>query len=309
MPRPEKRWDAETVVSAIKKLHKKGVELNLKNVSHIDMSIVNAAAVYCGSWKNAIEMAGFNYAAIKKKPVSKGKKRFWPNRDLVIQAIQNRVSERKSIKSSVVTMEDSSLYNAARKFFGKNGWAEARVVAGFKPQDIRPNLKWTKQTVREEILRLHHEGVALNSSYVHKSTEYTHLHWAAQNVYGSWRAAIEASGLDYEKIRIKTELLWTRDLILENIRNLEQSGWRLSSKSTQKQYRRLFAAAIRMFGSWQLAVEAAGLDYQQHCQEQTVRRWLSALDLKGYESIMNVNRTRLIHTPKTGRRIRKKGTD
>lgn len=286
MPKPTKRWDAETVVSAIRKLQQEGQALNLASVRRGNVVLVNAAVTYCGSWRNAIEAAGINYDSVKQKPVSKGKRRVW-SEDLVIDQIKWRVTQEKSIKGSVVYEEDSGLYNAARKFFGKNGWSKARVAAGFQPHDPRPNLKWTRETVREEILRLYNEDVTLNSSYIHKSSEYAHLQWAAQNVYGSWRVAIEASGLDYEEIQIKAESKWTRDVIITEIENLEQSGWRLSSRTTQKLHGAIFAAALKEFGTWGRAVEAAGINYRKHLRQWSLKTFLRQLSQEDYERTIN----------------------
>lgn len=120
--------------------------------------------------------------------------------------------------------------------------------------------KWSKEAVGLEILRKLEIGEPLNYSAV--AREDLALLGAACRIFGSWRGAVEFAGLDYDDIRrYKT---WTRDRIIDRIRELDQRGedlsWLHVSTCGDPQ---LAAAAIREqhFGSWQAAVSAAGLDY------------------------------------------------
>src|SRR5512135_468671 len=85
---------------------------------------------------------------------------------------------------------------------------------------------------------------------------------AATRYFGSWRSAVEYAGLNYEDIR--KYKMWTRDRILERIRELHAQGedlsWRHVSTKVDPQ---LAAAATKRkhFGSWRAAIESAGLNY------------------------------------------------
>lgn len=122
--------------------------------------------------------------------------------------------------------------------------------------------KWSKDSIAYEIQRLFQTGENLN--YASVAAEEVALLRAATRYFGSWRAAIEYAGLDYDDIRrYKT---WTQDRILERIQELHTAGedlsWRHVSTSVDPQ---LAAAATKRkhFGSWRGAVTAAGLDYAQ----------------------------------------------
>lgn len=122
--------------------------------------------------------------------------------------------------------------------------------------------KWSKDSIAHEIQRLFQTGENLN--YASIATEEVALLRAATRYFGSWRSAVEYAGLDYDEIRrYKT---WTKDRILERIRELHALGedlsWRHVSTAVDPQ---LAAAATKRkhFGSWRSAVTAAGLDYGQ----------------------------------------------
>ncbi len=122
--------------------------------------------------------------------------------------------------------------------------------------------KWSKDTIAYEIQRLFQTGENLN--YASIAAEEVALLRAATRYFGSWRTAIEYAGLNYDDIRrYKT---WTRERILERIRELNAAGedlsWRHVSTTVDPQ---LAAAATKHkhFGSWRSAVTAAGLDYGQ----------------------------------------------
>jgi hypothetical protein len=138
-----------------------------------------------------------------------------------------------------------------------------------------------------EILRMYQSGENLN--YAHISQEYVALLRAATRYFGSWRAAIEFAGLNYEDIRRYKS--WNRDRIVERIRELNEKGedlsWRHVSTKLDPQ---LAAAATKRkhFGSWRNAVAAAGLDYGQirryrEWDEETIKRSLRELHEQGVD--------------------------
>src|SRR5207248_11487963 len=101
-----------------------------------------------------------------------------------------------------------------------------------------------------------------NLNYANVAQDQVALLRAATRYFGSWRAAVEFAGLNYDDIRrYKT---WSRDRIVARIQELHQKGedlsWRHVSTKVDPQ---LAAAATKRkhFGSWRNAVTSAGLDY------------------------------------------------
>jgi hypothetical protein len=121
---------------------------------------------------------------------------------------------------------------------------------------------WSRDTIAMDILRLYVDGEPLSYSAVQQN--HHRLLRAASRYFGSWQAAIEFAGLDYSKIRRYRS--WTNDAIVEKIQEYHRDGkdlsWRYVSLELDPP---LAAAAIRAnrFGSWEAAIQAAGLSYDE----------------------------------------------
>lgn len=147
--------------------------------------------------------------------------------------------------------------------------------------------KWSKDTIAEEIRRLKEGGEDMNYSNIAQNQ--VALLRAATRYFGSWRAAVDYAGLDYEDIRrYKT---WTKERIVERIKQLHADGedlsWRHVSTAVDPQ---LAAAATKRkhFGSWRGAVVAAGLDYKnirryREWDKDTIIKELQDLHAKGVD--------------------------
>lgn len=120
--------------------------------------------------------------------------------------------------------------------------------------------KWNQEAIAGEILRRHETKQDL--SYSGMGREDLSLLRAATRYFGSWQAAVEFAGLDYNAIRRYKS--WTNERIVERILALHAEGadlsWRYVSLTLDPS---LAAAATKKnhFGSWKAALAAAGLDY------------------------------------------------
>ncbi len=115
---------------------------------------------------------------------------------------------------------------------------------------------WQPEMIIEHILARHGKE-RLNSHYY--ATTYPDVYAAAERLFGSWKDAIEAAGLDYSKIR--RYRTWSRQEVLTEIRAAYELGHSVNSSTMQKNNKPLYMAAIRRFGNWSNAVVAAGIDY------------------------------------------------
>lgn len=113
--------------------------------------------------------------------------------------------------------------------------------------------RWSKDLVLKEILKA--ENVSAKRIQRVRSALYS----AAIRYFGSWKSAVEATGLDYSRVRrTKTFGYWTEQTLIENILELSEKN----SASVRKINPALYIAALRHFGSWENAVQSAGLDYK-----------------------------------------------
>jgi hypothetical protein len=145
--------------------------------------------------------------------------------------------------------------------------------------------RWSKDEIAMEILRLYSAGEELNYGSVQQ--KHLKLLRAATRYFGSWKDAIEFAGLNYDEIR--RYRVWSEDKILSKIQKYHKEqkdlSWRHVSTVLDPP---LAAAAIRSsrFGSWQKALEEAGLDYdtiRKHraWDDETVLQELRDLAEKG----------------------------
>jgi hypothetical protein len=104
----------------------------------------------------------------------------------------------------------------------------------------------TQESVVEELQRRARKGHSLRSG----DNRGDWLYAGAVRFFGSWRAAVEASGFDYD------EVVWrplTADQVITRIQELADAGDALLAKDHED----LIYPARRHFGSWKAAVEAA----------------------------------------------------
>lgn len=63
VPTETERWDEARVIGDIRELHQAGKSVAYKQVP---TKLVDAALYYCGSWREAVELAGIDYASIRR---------------------------------------------------------------------------------------------------------------------------------------------------------------------------------------------------------------------------------------------------
>jgi hypothetical protein len=120
--------------------------------------------------------------------------------------------------------------------------------------------KWSKESIGLEIVSMYESGENLNYSNI--ATNNLALLRAATRYFGTWEAAVNFAGLNYDDIRRYKS--WSRERIVARIQELHKEGvdlsWRNVCISVDPQ---LAAAATKKshFGSWREALESAGLDY------------------------------------------------
>lgn len=122
-------------------------------------------------------------------------------------------------------------------------------------------MRWTRKTIIAEINRLHDAGEPLNYS----TAEDNHLNLvrAAAWHFGTWRRAVESSGVDYQGLSRYQR--WSKSRIVERIRELNKQNQDLSWHSVSKKIDPpLAAAAVRAggFKSWRDAISAAGINVE-----------------------------------------------
>jgi hypothetical protein len=156
--------------------------------------------------------------------------------------------------------ENLHILRAATWHFGS--WRLALEAAGLNAEEIARYQKWSRERIVERIQELHAQGHDLSWREVSLHVD-PPLAAAAlrSNGFSSWREAITAAGLEIEEIARYEQ--WSPERISREIRERHAQSRPLSSKAAQAENPALFCAARRRFGSWDAALEAAGLDAAQ----------------------------------------------
>lgn len=130
---------------------------------------------------------------------------------------------------------------------------------------------WDKPRIKSDLKRLYRDGE--NLSYNALAKRQQSLVSAAAYHYGSFRAAIEAAGIDYAVVTRRPR--WTKQAIIRLIKQARRNGedlhWSAVTKRRDELGRGAFAALQpRLFGKWDRALSAAGLDADDVSR---YRRW------------------------------------
>jgi hypothetical protein len=195
-----------------------------------------------GSWDAALRAAGLDPNEIRQ-----------PRKVWTPEAMVKEIQRRHKAGRPVSAQEASrmGLRYPARKLFGS--WDAALRAAGLDANDIHMRPIWTAKSVLKLIQRKHAAGDALNADGVSPSGLYD----AARRRFGSWHAALQAAGVDPERVRIFRRP-WTREDLVAEIQRLHSAGGAINSLAGSR--KEMLAPAIRLFGSWDAALRAAGLD-------------------------------------------------
>lgn len=183
--------------------------------------------------------------------------------DLIIECIRERQAADLPLNASAVIADDERLYGAARRHYG--GWSRALQMAGIDPASVAPPRvqlprgTWTRDLIVTEIKRYAEEGQDLAAHRMQQAD--SRLVAAAAHHFGSWRTAIGAAGYDYEKICLTRQ--WPPEHIVERLQGLDQDGADLSRRTAEAWDPSFVTAATGVFGSWQSALEAAGVEEQR----------------------------------------------
>lgn len=134
--------------------------------------------------------------------------------------------------------------------------------------------RWNKRSVLARLRALHRSGADL--SYSAMTRRQQSLLSAAAYHFGSYRAAVEHAGVDYAEIQRRPR--WTKPKIIRLIKQARRQNrdlhWTAVTSGRNELARAAFAAIQpRLFGSWNRALHAAGLDADEVI---CYRRWCRA---------------------------------
>lgn len=190
-------------------------------------------------------------------------------KETVKKAIIERKEQGLGLRPVEVSRQDRGLYQAVLKHFGD--WNSLYEEIGLIEElgtDRKPRGYWTEETVAEAIQERIEQGKSLGGSCTDR--EYRTLVQAGVQVHGSWRNALEANGLDADSIfGRRVDGYWTTEKVLQEIQKRYEDGRGLRPVDVDRGT--LYKVATKIYGGWDKALEAAGIDSSEIYQTRRER--------------------------------------
>jgi hypothetical protein len=258
----------DAVLEEIHRRINNGVPVNSKALqkgTFADHSLSGQATIRFGSWRKAVEAAGLVYHEV----CIFGR---YPTKEAVLKEILQRKKTGLPLNSKSLErsgpFKDDRLYRNGKRLFGT--WKAAIEAAGIRYQDItlRKQRFPDEKTVIKEIRKRKRNGLPLNArSLIEGKLRDIHLYSRAYAFFGSWRAAIEAAGFNYRKISLHGPTLYPtkESIVLEILRRKKEQRPLNATALLKGRFRDLglYYQTLALFGNWETAIEASGLDYHK----------------------------------------------
>jgi hypothetical protein len=174
-------------------------------------------------------------------------------REAIIRKIVEREVANQSMLEPDVERDDELLYLAATNEFGS--WDTAMAYAGVNVRHVGQRGDLTRDQVKQQLRRLCTTGYDLGAQ-LNRSRQRA-LYDAALRYFGTWRGALQASGINLANVTARKPKHLDRETMLLWIRNRHASRQTLSYTEVCLENRAHALAIRREFGSWVKAIEEA----------------------------------------------------
>lgn len=258
-----RRWSLDLVVSELRRLHRSGVRIaftELRAAGRHD--VLSAAEVYAGGLPRARRLARIPTPARTYRDPEP-----WDG-DRVIEELQDLHAAGRSIANSRV---DARLVAAAIDYFGS--YRAAVEAAGFDYDQIRLRRPpYTDEELLADLRALARRRPAATLTDVHRDPR-SKSWWLR---FGSIEAAARAAGIRSWPKRLIRRVMSAREVVAA-IRARQTAGLLVFRESVAREDYHLLHSALRHFGSWKRALDAAGVADDSPSSRWNRRAVLAAL--------------------------------
>ena len=240
------RWDEDSVISEIRARYRHKQSLA---VTKVPRTLSEAATRYCGGWRAAIEIAGFDYESIRLH-------RSAPTREELIALVRAAVKSRarRTDAPSLSKLVESSHRAILRLFGGLRG---VLLAAGIDPASVQKRVPSERRSNAALIDALR-AFVARTPPPTSGQLFGTQLGRQAVVRFGNRDAVIRKIGVGRWSPRRLRPLL-SADEVVRWLQDRHRSGGHMSSDAVKRDASRIVYACYTRFGSWRAAMQAAGL--------------------------------------------------
>ncbi|MDD2710085.1 MAG: hypothetical protein PHV34_19045 [Verrucomicrobiae bacterium] len=254
-------WNKKRIQRSLRRIYRDGEPMNYNDFARRHWNLLHVALYHFGTWKDALAAIGVDHRRVMKH-------RQW-NKDSVLNEIKQLRKKGMDLSHRAMSQAGrNDLLGAAQNHCGS--WEKALESAGLDYAKIRKVKQWSREKIIRIIRQLHRQGKDVSWSGMHRLGQQDVVRSCPWH-FGSWKKAIIAAGLDYDKIRKKAggKAKWSIPLICKEIRLLHRQDIDLSYRSMgHSGHRSLLGAASYHVGSWKKAIAEAGLDYAKICKVQ-----------------------------------------
>ena len=241
-------WNKPRILKELKTLERRGADLSYNALARKRQQLLSAAAYHFGSYRKAVEDAGIDYTAVTRRPR-------W-TKPRIIAMIKKARRTGKDLHWSAVTKRRDELGRAAfaslqPRLFGR--WDRALHAAGLDADEISIYRTWDCNTVAFELRARVADHLPLNSGALQRDD--SGLHAAAVRHFGSYDRALRAARVDPERVRRRRR--WTKRQVLAGFRAAARAAAHLSDSHVRREHPALYGAALRLFGTFTAARNAA----------------------------------------------------
>lgn len=249
--RDKPKFSSADIVFAVRRLHKADEPLNISAVreKHPDLLLAAYSQPRFLGWHRALELAGVDYSKIKIR---------------LRECIRCLECGRRfmTLRKHMATIHGMSV----EEYQNLHPKAPIRAEACFSrgmpsKQHMLPHWEpvWTPEYVLDRIYEFHRRGIPLNSSTLADMDQRTVAR--ARHYFRSWEAAIQLIGLDPRKhMKHAPAKKWTRPEVVHAIMNRYKRGDDVSRSGMDGYDSRIVSGAVRLFGTYDQAIRACGLD-------------------------------------------------
>ena len=229
---------------------------------------------YFGTIEEAMKEVGIDYGEIKKKTT----RRKWSDEHIVEQ-LEKIIRNNEPLNVAYIIERHRQLYRSCVEYLGS--WDKALALVGVDYASIKEEhrermksmaTQYSKEYVISELHQMKKSDVPLTRKWIKARSE--SLYDACYNRFGSLQMAVIAAGFDYVEEMEKAKSLWLqrqrevqmkwhKEAVVYEIKLLHEEGNLLSSSFIRNMHHSLYDGAVNRFGSWGLAIEAAGFAYDE----------------------------------------------
>ncbi len=248
-PRELERWSAARVIAAILARDRASASLA---TSRVPRKLREAAITWCGSWREAVERAGLDYAATRLKPVPRPARRI--RRELRQLAAAQPDLTRAALRNHPLGAAAIRRYgrlDAALAPAGLVRWPRAARRPSGAPRPARPaparaRVTLSRASTEGALRRWVERGRPLDARLLRR--EYPELLNGVRRHLGGLNGARVLLGRPPERQR------WTRARLAAELRARHRAGLPLAPETLRREAPALHAAARRLMGSVTRAV-------------------------------------------------------